>query len=114
MIAQIPAHINIGPRGHGGFEQPLGGVSVRRRRYDEARYPEEELLPLDKGCCSICPRCAYLDKEPCRNPDEALSSIEAYGMNVIALQKSAGLPYYGGKNTVLYVGLILFDKSCTG
>ena len=77
-------------------------------------YPEEELLPLDKGCCSICPKCAYLDKEPCRNPDEALSSVEAYGMNVIALQKSAGLPYYGGKNTVLYVGLILFNKSYNG
>jgi hypothetical protein len=32
-------------------------------------------------------------------------------MNVIALQKSAGLPYYNGKNSVTYVGMILFNKS---
>jgi len=74
------------------------------------RYPGENLLPLNAGCCSICPACAYLDEEPCRNPDQAVSSVEAYGINVIALQKSAGLPHYGGKNTVTYVGLILFSK----
>jgi predicted metal-binding protein len=74
-------------------------------------YPSEEILPLNAGCCQICPRCAYLDSEPCRNPDQAVSSVEAYGMNVIALQKSAGLPYNNGKNAVTYVGLILFNKS---
>lgn len=73
-------------------------------------YPDENILPLAAGCCNFCERCAYLDKEPCRNPDQAVSSVEAYGMNVIALEKSAGLPYYNGKNSVTYVGLILFDK----
>ena len=73
-------------------------------------YPSLTILPLSAGCCSVCERCAYLDKEPCRNPDQAVSSVEAYGMNVIALQKSAGLPYNNGKNSVTYVGLILFDK----
>jgi predicted metal-binding protein len=75
------------------------------------RYPSEELLPLSAGCCSLCEKCGYLDREPCRHPDQAVSSVEAYGMNVIALQKSAGLPYYHGKNKVCYVGLILFDVS---
>ncbi len=74
-------------------------------------YPSEDILPLSAGCCSVCEKCAYLDKEPCRHPDQAVSSVEAYGMNVIALEKSAGLPYYNGKNSVTYVGLILFDKS---
>jgi predicted metal-binding protein len=73
-------------------------------------YPSAEILPLSAGCCSICERCAFLDQEPCRFPDLAVASVEAYGMNVIALQKSAGLPYNNGKNTVTYVGLILFDK----
>ena len=72
-------------------------------------YPDERLLPLNAGCCSICPSCAYLDNEPCRNPDQAVSSVEAYGINVAALQKSAGLPYYSGKDTVTYVGLVLFN-----
>jgi predicted metal-binding protein len=74
-------------------------------------YPGEDILPLNAGCCSICERCAYLDREPCRHPDLAVASVEAYGMNVIALQKSAGLPYYNGKNSVTYVGMILFNKS---
>ena len=73
------------------------------------KYPVEEFLPLDAGCCSICEKCAYLDHEPCRHPDLAVSSVEAYGINVLALQKSAGVPYYHGKNTVCFVGLILFD-----
>jgi predicted metal-binding protein len=72
-------------------------------------FPEEDILPLDAGCCSVCPKCAYLDRKPCLHPDQAFSSVEAYGMNVIALQKSAGLPYYHGKNNVCYVGLILFN-----
>jgi predicted metal-binding protein len=73
------------------------------------KYPLEEILPLNAGCCSICEKCAYLDGEPCRHPDQAVSSVEAYGMNVIALEKSAGIPYYHGKNRVCYVGLILYD-----
>jgi predicted metal-binding protein len=72
-------------------------------------YPSEKLLPLNKGCCSLCEQCAYLVGEPCRRPDQAVASVEAYGMNVIALQKSAGVPYYHGKNAVCYVGMILFD-----
>jgi predicted metal-binding protein len=74
------------------------------------RYPSEDILPLDAGCCSLCDKCAYLEREPCRYPDQAVSSVEAYGINVIALQKSACLPYYGGKNSVIFVGLILYDS----
>jgi predicted metal-binding protein len=74
-------------------------------------FPEEVILPLNAGCCNICPKCGYLTQEPCRHPDQAVSSVEAYGINVIALQKSAGLPHYKGKETVIYVGLILFNKA---
>jgi len=52
-----------------------------------------------------------LTQEPCRHPDLAVSSVEAYGINVIALQKTANLPHYKGKETVIYVGLILFGKA---
>jgi predicted metal-binding protein len=74
------------------------------------KYDFSEMLPLNAGCCGICDRCAYLDQEPCRHPDQAVSSVEAYGMDVMALEKSAGIPYYNGKNTVSYVGLILFNE----
>ena len=51
---------------------------------------------------------AYQDDEPCRNPDWAVSSVEAYGMNVAALMKTAGMPYNHGKRAIGFVGLILF------
>jgi len=72
-------------------------------------FPGETLLPLDAGCCSFCDKCAYQDSVPCRNPEEAVSSIEAYGMDVAALMKSGGLQYNHGKKTVGFVGLVLFD-----
>jgi predicted metal-binding protein len=74
------------------------------------KYPQEDILALNAGCCSICPKCAYLDQQPCRNPDQAASSVEAYGMNVIAMEKSAGIPVHYGKTAIAYVGLILFNK----
>jgi predicted metal-binding protein len=95
MFAAAEVHTNV-------FKDLMGRI--------RSAYPLEEFLFLSAGCCSICEKCSYLDKEPCRFPDQAVASVEAYGMNVIALQKSAGLPYNNGKNSVTYVGLILFDK----
>ena len=74
-------------------------------------YKFEQILPLNAGCCKICSRCAYLEGEQCRHPDQAVASVEAYGIDVMALEKNSGIPYYNGKNTVSYVGLILFNKN---
>jgi predicted metal-binding protein len=68
----------------------------------------KDILPLNAGSCEFCQRCAYLDNEKCRFPEEAFPSVEAYGIDVINLEKACGIPYYNGKNTVSYVGLILF------
>jgi predicted metal-binding protein len=76
----------------------------------KSKYDFKEMLPLNAGCCSICPKCAYLDNEPCRHPDQAVSSVEAYGIDVMRMEKDSGIPYYNGKNTVSFVGLILFNE----
>ncbi len=76
----------------------------------KSKYSLEDVLPLNAGCCKVCERCAYLDGEKCRFQDKALSSVEAYGIDVMALEKSAGIPYYNGPSTVSYVGLILFNE----
>ena len=75
------------------------------------KYPDEGILALDAGCCSYCETCSYLDKEPCRSPDQALSSVEAYGMNVAVLMKSARMPYSHGKGALGFVGLVLFNPT---
>jgi predicted metal-binding protein len=73
------------------------------------KFPDDNFLPLDAGCCSYCEKCAYQDNEPCRNPDWAVSSVEAYGMNVAALMKTAGMSLNHGKEAIGFVGLILFN-----
>ena len=73
-------------------------------------HPDLRLLPLDVGCCSICEKCAYQDQEPCRYPDQAVSSVEAYGMDVATLMKAADIPCSRGKESVGFIGLILFDN----
>ncbi|MDR1728559.1 MAG: DUF2284 domain-containing protein [Acidobacteriota bacterium] len=96
--------MEAGAKVHGEVFQNLR-AQIRRR------FPDEETLPLNAGCCNVCERCAYLDKAPCRRPDLAFSSVEAYGMNAIALQKAAGIPCNLGKETVCFVGMVLFGKA---
>jgi len=44
-----------------------------------ARSPEYELgLALKAGACTVCEECAYGSNEPCRFPDRAVASLEAY------------------------------------
>lgn len=73
------------------------------------KYSIGQLLPLGAGCCRICQKCAYLDDEPCRHPEQALSSLEAYGMDVMALARDMAIPYRTAPKTVAFFGLILFN-----
>lgn len=68
-----------------------------------------ETLPLNVGPCTYCGRCASLDGQECRFPEEAVSSVEAYGIDVMALEKSCGMSYNNGKNTISCISLILFN-----
>lgn len=74
-----------------------------------AAWPDERLLALDTGCCDLCPKCTYPD-EPCRHPEEAIPSVEVYGINVNPMLEVCGLKYNNGKDTVSYVGLIILGQ----
>ena len=69
---------------------------------------EEPFLLLSNEGCARCKTCTYPDA-PCRFPDELSPSVEGYGIFVTQLAKRAGIPYYGGPNTVTYFGLVCFD-----
>ncbi len=62
------------------------------------------------GCrlCDTCPVCGKKTGDPCRFPDRAMSSLEAYGINVSRLAKQCGMHYINGENTVTYFGAALF------
>ena len=70
----------------------------------------EKTLVLAAGGCSICKTCGVITNEPCRDSQNAISSLEAYGINVSQIGKVSGLKYINGVNTVTYFsGFFLMD-----
>jgi len=64
---------------------------------------------LGAGSCLLCPQCSYVDGEVCRRPGDMIVSLEACGIDVMRLMKDNELPYYGGPNTVTYIGGVAFS-----
>ena len=69
-------------------------------------FPTVEMLPLGCGGCGYCASCRCPDA-PCPFPEQAIGSVEGYGMDAKALVHSCGLRYINGENTVSYVGMLL-------
>lgn len=67
-------------------------------------YPNA--LCLGAGACLLCKECAY--PEPCRFPDKALSSMEAYGLFVTQVCRDNNVKYYYGPKTIAYTGCVLY------
>ena len=65
-----------------------------------------QALCLGAGGCRVCGKCAY--PEPCRFPEKATSSMEAYGLFVTQVCKDAGITYHHGEKTITYTACILF------
>jgi predicted metal-binding protein len=86
------------------FQKTLAGL----KEDVEARFPGKRFLFLGAGGCFICDKCTYPEGKPCRFPEKAFHSLEACGIDVMSLSKSTGLKYNNGKNTITYIGGILF------
>lgn len=68
------------------------------------KYPEA--LCLGAGGCRVCVKCAY--PEPCRFPQRACSSMEAYGLFVTQVCRDNHMDYYYGEQTITYTACVLF------
>lgn len=94
-----------------------GMVAAGKKHADLTRELWEKLrtvlpsdsLCLSKGGCGFCKQCAKVTGEPCRFPENALSSLEAYGVSVSETVAKTALKYINGQNTVTYFSLILFN-----
>ena len=75
-------------------------LSVAREIY--AKLGRDNALVLAAGGCSLCDTCTVNTNEPCRYPDDALSSLEAYGIFVAKIGDVSGMKYINGKDTVTY------------
>lgn len=72
-------------------------------------YLGDHVLHLSAGGCRVCERCAKRDNLPCRHPDRAMYSMEAYGIPVSEVASLCGLKYINGQNTVTYFGIFLYE-----
>ena len=68
-----------------------------------------KVLHLCAGACGVCNPCAKQTGAPCRFPEKAMPSLEAYGINVYELAKTADMKYINGQDTVTYFGAVLFS-----
>lgn len=73
---------------------------------EEIRREQPDALCLGAGACTVCGKCAW--PEPCRFPEKALSSMEAYGLFVTQVCRDCGVPYHHGPKTVTYTACVLF------
>ena len=65
---------------------------------------------LSTEACAECPRCAWLDGEPCRFPERMHPCVESHGINVIPLFETLGIPFIYGENIVTWVSLLFFHE----
>jgi|APSaa5957512622_1039677.scaffolds.fasta_scaffold144983_1 predicted metal-binding protein len=67
-------------------------------------------LQLTAGGCTVCKTCKVIEDKPCKFPEKAISSLEAYCMNVALLAERCHMKYINGQNTVTYFGVFLFNE----
>ena len=77
-------------------------------RFVEAvRQEYPHALCLASGGCRVCEKCAW--PSPCRFPEKAYASMEAYGLFVTQVCRDCGLAYHHGEKTVTYTACVLLD-----
>ena len=76
--------------------------------HEAVRASGVAVLALGAGCCTRCRDCTCPDA-PCRFPEKMISSMEAFGMLVLEVCQSNGLPYYYGPDKIAYTGCFLLE-----
>lgn len=94
----------IDTKGYGETEKRH--METLLRFAEELRRVYPEALCLGAGGCRACKACAW--PEPCRFPQRALSSMEAYGLFVTQVCRDNHLEYYYGPKTIAYTACALF------
>jgi predicted metal-binding protein len=95
------------------YEGMMNAIVIHEKVFREILYHIQTenlldpILPLNAGFCKFCENCTYPDRG-CLYPDNALASLEAFGIDVTALVTACGIPYNNGVASVSYVGMVLF------
>ena len=74
----------------------------------------ERMWGISGGSCALCDVCQAKLGEPCVYPDKAKTSLEALGVNVLALLHKLGLDNKFYPDKITWTGCILFEHSPPG
>ena len=72
------------------------------------RAEHPNLLALGAGACELCEACTY-PGAPCRRPDDAMTSMEAFGLVVSDTCRDNGMKYNYGPGTMTFTGCFLVE-----
>ncbi|MGI6190718.1 MAG: DUF2284 domain-containing protein [Eubacterium sp.] len=96
------------------FEAMKDLERTHKKRFDtlirQAKITAGDILPMGSGTCTLCRRCTYPDR-PCRHPDRAYPSMEAYGLLITDVLEQSGMKYSYGEKTMTYTACILFTTT---
>ena len=63
---------------------------------------------LSTEACALCERCAILDGEPCRFPENMHPCVESHSINVVPMLEKRGLEFQFGANVVTWISLLFY------
>ena len=86
-----------------------GHQELCRRFWNALRKEGYDALPLSDGGCRYCKKCSYPD-EPCRFPDQIVTSISCYGIMMEDYMKSQNIDFKFEKDSMTLYGLILYNE----
>lgn len=81
---------------------------IVREIRDEANAKGIRNLSLPGGSCLYCDKCTYPDA-PCRYPDKALNSNDAYALDLASYIESVGLSFKRNDDEVIFFGMMFHD-----
>ena len=90
-----------------GMMEALSDFQERLLTFKKSLKDQREVLVLGAGGCSLCKKCTYPEKA-CVRPQDAIVSLEAYGMDVVKLMLDNNLKYNNGPKTVTFIGGLMY------
>ena len=85
-----------------------GHEAITNQVRDIFREMEVDPYILSTEACALCDRCAYLDGQPCRHPEQMHPCLESHGINLIPTLESQGLEFQYGGNVVTWYSLLFY------
>lgn len=85
-----------------------GHEAITNQVRDIFREMGAEPYILSTEACALCDRCAYLDGQPCRHPEQMHPCLESHGINLIPTLESQGLEFQYGGNVVTWYSMLFY------